>query len=210
MFSRRRFLESLGTIPVAGRFLAAGAIAAPSLPAPAARDYFRELGVRPFINAAGTYTAMTASKMPPEVMAAINYASRSYVMLDELHDRVGERIAKLVRAEAAMVTAGAASALTLGTAAVLTGTDRQKISDLPDLSAHEERSPDPEGPSLRLRARRPQLRRAPGRSRDPGGPRAGGQRQDRDDAVLQQQQQGRADPATRSSSSSAASMASRR
>ncbi len=135
MFSRRRFLESLGAIPVAGRFLAAGAIAAPSLPAPAARDYFRELGVRPFINAAGTYTAMTASKMPPEVMAAINYASRSYVMLDELHDRVGERIAKLVRADAAMVTAGAASALTLGTAAVLTGTDRQKISDLPDLSA---------------------------------------------------------------------------
>ena len=38
-------------------------------------------------------------------------------MLDELHDRVGERIATLVRAEAAMVTSGAASALTLGTAA---------------------------------------------------------------------------------------------
>ena len=55
-------------------------------------------------------------------------------MLDELHDRVGERIATLARAEAAMVTSGAASALTLGTAAVLTGTDRQKIADLPDLS----------------------------------------------------------------------------
>jgi L-seryl-tRNA(Ser) seleniumtransferase len=67
-------------------------------------------------------------------MDAINYASKQYVMLDELHDRVGERIAKLVRAEAAMVTCGAASALTLGTAAVLTGTDRQKISDLPDLA----------------------------------------------------------------------------
>ena len=33
-----------------------------------------------------------------------------------------------------MVTSGAASALTLGTAAVLTGTDRQKIADLPDLA----------------------------------------------------------------------------
>jgi D-glucosaminate-6-phosphate ammonia-lyase len=72
--------------------------------------------------------------MPPEVMEAINYASKHYVMLDELHDRVGEAIAKLVRAEAAMVTSGAASALTLGTAAVLTGTDRQKIGDLPNLT----------------------------------------------------------------------------
>jgi len=99
------------------------------------RDYFRELGIRPFINAAGTYTAMTASLMPPEVMDAINYASKQYVMLDELHDRVGERIAKLVRAEAAMVTSGAASALTLGTAGVLTGTDKQKIGDVPNLTS---------------------------------------------------------------------------
>src|SRR6185295_7312385 len=94
----------------------------------------RELGVRPFINAAGTYTAMTASLMPPEVMDAINYASKKYVMLDELHDRVGERIAKRLRCEAAMVTSGAASALTLATAATLTGTDRQKIVDLPSLA----------------------------------------------------------------------------
>src|SRR5438093_11712220 len=77
---------------------------------------------------------MTASLMPPEVMEAIAYASRHYVMLDELHDKVGERIAALVRAEAAMVTSGAASALTLGTAAVLTGSDRQKIVDLPNLA----------------------------------------------------------------------------
>ena len=42
-----------------------------------ARDCFRDLGVRPFINAAGTYTAMTASLMPPEVMEAINYASEA-------------------------------------------------------------------------------------------------------------------------------------
>src|SRR5438093_314901 len=77
---------------------------------------------------------MTASLMPPEVMEAIAYASRHYVMLDELHDKVGERIAALVRAEAAMVTSGAASALTLGTAAVLTGSDRQKIIDLPNLA----------------------------------------------------------------------------
>jgi L-seryl-tRNA(Ser) seleniumtransferase len=77
---------------------------------------------------------MTASLMLPEVMEAINYASKQFVMLDELHDRVGARLASLVHAEAAMVTCGAASALTLGTAAVLTGKDQQKIVDLPNLA----------------------------------------------------------------------------
>ena len=134
MWSRRRFLEILSSLPVVGGLAGASRADAAAPARMTGRDYFRELGVRPFINAAGTYTAMTASLMPPEVMDAINYASKHYVMLDELHDKVGERIATLVRSEAAMVTSGAASALTLGTAAVLTGTDRQKIVDLPNLA----------------------------------------------------------------------------
>jgi L-seryl-tRNA(Ser) seleniumtransferase len=134
MWSRRRFLESAAGWPFVGGVIASGAPLTSAAGRAGSRDYFRELGVRPFINAAGTYTAMTASLMAPEVMAAINYASKHYVMLDELHDRVGERIATLVRAEAAMVTCGAASALTLGTAGVLTGIDRQRIATLPDLA----------------------------------------------------------------------------
>jgi len=135
MWTRRRFLESLSALPVVGGVLGASAATTEVAAAgKAGRDYFRDLGVRPFINAAGTYTAMTASLMLPEVMEAINYASKQYVMLDELHDKVGERIAALVHSEAAMVTSGAASALTLGTAAVLTGMDRQKMVDLPNLA----------------------------------------------------------------------------
>src|SRR3989454_2559763 len=133
MWSRRRFLESISALPIVGGFIdASTAGAAPSRKG--GRDYLREWGVRPCINAAGTCTAMTASLMPPEVMEAIAYASKHYVMLDELHDKVGERIATLLRCEAAMVTSGAASALTLRTAAVLTGSDRQKIVDLPNLT----------------------------------------------------------------------------
>ena len=135
MWSRRRFLETVSGLPLVGGVVAA--VAAPAAAVPAARggrDYLHELGVRPFINAAGTYTAMTASLMLPEVMDAITYASKHYVMLDELHDKVGERIAGRLRCEAAMVTSGAAAALTLGTAGVLTGTDRQKMIDLPDLT----------------------------------------------------------------------------
>src|SRR5439155_8370015 len=126
MWTRRRFLETVSGLPMVGRFAHQAREGQDGREGQedgqegqdgqeGKRDYFRELGVRPFINAAGTYTAMTASLMPPEVMEAIAYASRHYVMLDELHDKVGERIATLVRAEAAMVTSGAASALTLGT-----------------------------------------------------------------------------------------------
>jgi L-seryl-tRNA(Ser) seleniumtransferase len=136
MWSRRRFLETLSALPLLGGFAGTGTSAAAAATAAAGkgRDYFAELGVRPFINAAGTYTAMTASLMRPEVMDAINYASTRFVMLDELHDKVGQRIATLLHAEGAMVTSGAASALTLGTAAVLTGKDQQKMVDLPNLA----------------------------------------------------------------------------
>jgi L-seryl-tRNA(Ser) seleniumtransferase len=136
MWSRRRFLESISALPFVGGLIGAGGLPgiASAGARAAGRDYFGELGVRPFINAAGTYTDMTASLMLPEVMEAINYASGHYVMLNDLHDKVGERIASLLQCEGAMVTSGAASALTLGTAGVLTGTDRQKVNALPNLT----------------------------------------------------------------------------
>ena len=134
MWSRRRFLEIVSGLPLVGGFIEATAMPATAAPRNAGRDYFRELGVRPFINAAGTYTAMTASLMPSEVVEAIAYAATQYVMLDELHDSVGARIATLLHCEAAMVTSGAASALTLATAGVLTGTDSRKAVELPNLA----------------------------------------------------------------------------
>ena len=48
-------------------------------------------------------------------------SARSSSDSDELHDAVGQRIAKMLGTEAAMVPSGAAAGLTLGTAAVLTG-----------------------------------------------------------------------------------------
>ncbi len=101
---------------------------------PVHRDYYKELGVRTFINAAGTYTALTSCLMPEEVMAAIDYASKQYARLDDLQDACGQRIAELVGCEAATVTSGAASAITLGTAGILTGTDPAKVEQLPDLT----------------------------------------------------------------------------
>jgi len=98
------------------------------------RDFFRELGVRTFINAAGTYTLLSASLMLPEVVAAMGYAAKHFVDIDELQAAAGQRIADLLGCEAAMVTSGAAAALTLGTAACLTGEDPVNVRQIPDLT----------------------------------------------------------------------------
>lgn len=131
MARRRDLLKGLMTLPLAGAVGGSQAFATPpagELP----RDYFKELGLRTFINAAGTYTMLTASLMDPEVLKAINYAATQYVRLDELQEKVGARIAELVKCESAMVTAGAASAITLGTAAVVTGGDPKKAAMIPN------------------------------------------------------------------------------
>jgi L-seryl-tRNA(Ser) seleniumtransferase len=128
MSTRRNFLQLVSSLPVIG------SLPALSLARTGGRDFFRELGVRPFINAAGTYTVLTASLMHPEVVEAINYASKQFVPLNELHDAVGKRIAELIGCEAVMVTSGAAAALTVGTAACITGKNPDFIKRIPDLT----------------------------------------------------------------------------
>lgn len=135
MISRRNLIKNLTVLPVLGG-LTNGAHILPlpvDVTAPA-KDYFKELGVRTFINAAGTYTAMTGSLMRPEVLEAIQYASKEYVMLDDLQDKIGQRIASLVHSEAAVVTSGAAAGITLGLTGVLTGLDPKKVIQVPDLT----------------------------------------------------------------------------
>ncbi|MEJ7609513.1 MAG: hypothetical protein WKF37_25385, partial [Bryobacteraceae bacterium] len=129
MSQRRTFLQRMAALPLLGGFAPAAVAAAPK-----SRDYFSELGVRPFINAAGTYTTLTASLMMPEVVAAIATASRQFVPLIELQDKVGARIASMLATESAMVTSGASGALTCGTAACVAGTDKKAILQLPDLT----------------------------------------------------------------------------
>src|SRR5712691_11924849 len=128
MLDRRRFLKGKLSLPLLGGWFSRAKAAA----APMRRDFFKELSVPQFINAAEPFTALTGSLMTREVAEAWDYAAPKYVRLDELHDAIGRRIASLIGCEAAMVTSGAAAALTLGTAACMTGTDRKKIHRLPD------------------------------------------------------------------------------
>jgi L-seryl-tRNA(Ser) seleniumtransferase len=95
-------------------------------------NYYEKLGVSPFINAAGTYTVLSASTMPDEVQAAVSIASKYPVQLEELLRASGEYLAKRLQCEAALVTAGAASALTLGTAACVTLGNEKSIVGIPN------------------------------------------------------------------------------
>jgi L-seryl-tRNA(Ser) seleniumtransferase len=136
MLNRRSLIKRLSTLPLFGGVLGSGL---PLTPAQAGnlapkRDLFKEIGVRTFINAAGTLTYMTGSLMHDEVLEAINSSAKDFCLLDELQDKVGERIAKMVHAEAAVVTSGAFSAMTLGLAGILTGTDEKKVQQVPHLA----------------------------------------------------------------------------
>ena len=133
MSNRRSFIQSLYSMPILGGVFSTYA-AGKAAQAYAKRDYFGELGVKPFINAAGTYTALTSSLMAPESVAAYEACSKKFVHLGKLHDAVGAKIAEMLKVEAAMVTSGAAGAITCGTAACLTGTDSRAIRQIPDLT----------------------------------------------------------------------------
>ena len=92
---------------------------------------YKRLGIRTVINGNATLTRLGGSIMPPEVVAAMADASKHFVDIIELQKRVGEEIAKLTHNEAAYVSCGAAAALTLSTAACITGLDAAKREKLP-------------------------------------------------------------------------------
>jgi L-seryl-tRNA(Ser) seleniumtransferase len=94
-------------------------------------DVYKRLGLRPIINAAGTYTHLGGSLMPAEVIEAMNDAARGYVPIRDLTKATGERIAQLTGNEAALVTTGAAGAIFVGTCACIAGDDPDKAKRLP-------------------------------------------------------------------------------
>lgn len=135
---RRELIKYLSAAPLAGGF--AGEVVADRPASPEVtstvggeRDLIRELGLKTFINASCVCTSLTASLMPPEVTGAIVKGAEEFVLLNDVLDKVGARIAELCHAEAATVTAGCWSALVQGLAGVMTGMDRQKVMQLPNV-----------------------------------------------------------------------------
>lgn len=133
MTTRREFFRTSALLPAT---LAGAGTAHPS-PAPARRVHlptYEELGVRPFINCVGTVSVYSGFVIPPEAREMIDYAAQYCVPIVELQRAVGNRIAEIMGADAAMVTTGASGAMHAGTAACVAGDDENLIGRLPDTS----------------------------------------------------------------------------
>jgi L-seryl-tRNA(Ser) seleniumtransferase len=124
--SRRHILQSSVSLPAAAATTKSKAISATS-----PSGIYSTLGIKPVINGVGVVTVLGGSIMPPEVVRAMEEASRYFIPLPELQKKVGERLATLLKAPAAMVTCGAASAISVGTAACLSQGDARKLRGLP-------------------------------------------------------------------------------
>lgn len=102
-------------------------------------NIYEKWGVRPIINVSGSVTRLGGAPMPPAVLDAYCEAAADCVALDELQAAASLAIARVTRAEAGLVTAGSAAALTLGAAAMITGYDVRRMEQLPhcDTFPHE-------------------------------------------------------------------------
>src|ERR1700736_4510369 len=125
----RRSLFQRSALAAAMQTLGTGLRSAAAAPL----NLYRSIGVRPIINARGTFTIITGSQTLPEVKRAMDEASRSYVHMDELMDGVGNRLAEITGAEWGIVTAGCCAAITHCTAAAIAGFNPERMQRLPDL-----------------------------------------------------------------------------
>src|SRR5258708_34555728 len=120
----------LGASPIVGVGAATEAFALPA--GNSSEDYYAKLGVEKIINAAGTYTYLTAALMPPQVQRAVAQAALHPVRLKDLQQASGEYIAKKLRCEGAVVSSGASAALTLATAACIASANATKPDQIPE------------------------------------------------------------------------------
>ena len=123
--TRRTFLTTAAAVGASGSLPAAKITGAEG-------SVYTSLGLRPVINGVGVVTYLGGSLMPPEVIQAMEQASRHFVPLEDLQRKVGARIAELLHVPSAMVTAGCASAITVATAACVANGDPERLSRLPD------------------------------------------------------------------------------
>jgi D-glucosaminate-6-phosphate ammonia-lyase len=90
------------------------------------------LGARRVVNAAGIYTDLGGSVLPPAVRTAVNEVNGSFASMTELLERSGERLAELLGVEAARVVPGASAGIALSVGACMTRADGPLMEQLPD------------------------------------------------------------------------------
>lgn len=94
--------------------------------------FYERLGIDTYINAHDTYTIYGGSRMAPETLRAMAEAAEHFVDIEQMQQRLGEKIAAMTRNEGAYITNGAAGGLTLAAAVCMAKGDMFSFSRLPD------------------------------------------------------------------------------
>ena len=100
-------------------------------------NIYAELGVTPLVNINGTLTVIGGSVMSPEVMELIRQGNEHCVSIDDLEIAAGKFIAKICKSPAGytgLVTAGAAAAMVVGYAGMMTEDLEPRLRDIPDVT----------------------------------------------------------------------------
>ena len=126
-FKRTSLLGQLAAVPGVQRL----ALAMAKKDVQDSRMVYTRVGLRPIVNASGTYTHLGGSLMPAEVIEAMGNAAKHYVPIKDLTKATGERIAQLTGNGGALVTTGAAGAIFVATCACIAGDDPEKMRRLP-------------------------------------------------------------------------------
>src|ERR1700759_2827867 len=122
LWSRRQLLKGSGVVSAAGAAAVLAPVTAHAVGAEGqtlsrkgteGHNLFTEIGVRPILNARGTYTIISGSRSLPEVKQAMYEASFYYVHLDEMMDGIGAELGKLTGAEWGIATPGGEAAIGL-------------------------------------------------------------------------------------------------
>jgi seryl-tRNA(Sec) selenium transferase len=92
---------------------------------------YDRLGVHSIINCGGVRTVYGNSIVSDAVLGAMASAAGRYVLIEELAEAIGARIAQCTGAEWGIVTAGSAAALALASAACMAGNDPERMLRLP-------------------------------------------------------------------------------
>lgn len=94
-------------------------------------NIYEELGVKTYINAAGTYTVFGGSRMTEHTAQKMYEASQNFVEISELQDRIFEKVARLCKNEASYITVGAAAGIYLAVAAAIAQKEGKPFEYIP-------------------------------------------------------------------------------
>jgi uncharacterized pyridoxal phosphate-dependent enzyme len=148
-WSRRDVLKQSGILSAGAAIAPLSASASTMIDSPVSKkpriesgtpsdNLYTRIGVRPIVNARGTFTIISGSQSLPEVKQAMFEASNYYVHLDELMPAVGAEIARHMGAPMAIVTTGCEAAIALATVACICGTDPERAQAMPYFKARNQ------------------------------------------------------------------------